>query len=136
MSVEEAPIIICTKNSTWNGFWLFTFFQLKIGSFESLYILSIYTRKKRPGNFKNWSIEICQRFYNFWIRRYEQDKWKIFICHFRGNGISFGYLRLISSLVHSFFFYKNNFIRTSSLRFSKILRTIHMLKSPYFCICS
>ena len=40
------------------------------------------------------------------------------------------------NLLHSFFFIRTKFIRTSSLRFSKILRTNHMLKSPYFCICS
>jgi len=31
---------------------------------------------------------------------------------------------------------RTKFIRTSSLWFSKISRTNHMLKSPYFCICS
>ena len=34
------------------------------------------------------------------------------------------------------FFYKNKFIRTPILRFSKILRTIYMLKYTYFSICS
>ena len=36
-----------------------------------------------------------------------------------------------SILIH--FFCKNNFIRTASLRFSKIWRTIYILKSLYFC---
>ena len=35
-----------------------------------------------------------------------------------------------------FSFIRTKFKRTSSLRFSKILRTNHMLKTPYFCICS
>ena len=38
--------------------------------------------------------------------------------------------------LHSVFSRRTNFIRTSSLRFSKILRTIYTLESPYFCICS
>ena len=43
---------------------------------------------------------------------------------------------LIATPYTLFFFIRTKFIRTSSLRFSKILRTIYMLKSPYSCICS
>ena len=52
---------------------------------------------------------------------------------FRGAQIIFRFFLNLGAVKQSI---RTKFIRTSSLRFSKILRTIHMLKYPYFCICS
>ena len=61
------------------------------------------------------------------------------IRRFRENSGTSGELQCNGDSVQNtlfFFFIRTKFIRMSSLNFSKILRTNHMLKSPYICICS